>query len=130
MTKNLKLYAAFTIVWSIIFYTVLNWGVADPNHRWPVMWTGAFVYGTGFTFVGKYLGRREKGQVRHNVRLAYVATSMGLSGIIGALWVALFHPEQWWQILVFAIIAGGFTWHVFVKYRHSVKGMKGEELFK
>ncbi len=130
MTKNLKLFALFSIGWSIIFFSVLNWGIVNPNHRWPVMWVGAFVYGIGFSILGKYLGKREKGAIRHNIRAAYVATSTGISGIIGALWVALFHPDQWWQIIAFAVIAGGFTWHVFVKYRNSVKGMKGEELFK
>ncbi len=130
MTNNLKWYAVFSVFWSVAFFSVLNWGIVNPNNRWPVMWSAAFVYGIAFSIVGKYLCRREKGSIRHNVRAAYVSTSMAVSGIVGAFWVAFFHPDQWWQIIVFTIIAGGFTWHSFVKYRNSVKGMKGEELFK
>lgn len=130
MTKNLKLYSLFAVVWSVVFYLILNWGVGDANRRWPVMWSVGLVYGCGFAAVGKYLGRREKGPIRHNVRATYVATSMLISGSIDALWVILFQPNQWVELLIFVLIASGFTGYTFVKYRDSIKGMKGEELFK
>lgn len=130
MTRNLKWYAAFSLTWSLPFYALLNWGVANANRRWPLFWAAAVVYGAGFALLGQYLGRRETGKIRYNIRAAYVATSFSVSALVFALWVVIWQPSQWPGLVGFGLISAVVVASVFVKFRTSVKGFNSRELFK
>jgi len=130
MTANLKLYAFFSILWSLLFFAALNWGIADTESRWPAIWTASVVYGIGFSVVGKWLGERDSTKSRINLRGIYMLVSFSISGVIGGFWLALFHPGELWHLLIYTAIATVVVGSIFYRYRNSVKGMKNEELFK
>ncbi len=131
MTKNLKWYLAFSVVWSLTFFTALNWGLVDPRYRWPYIIAASITYGLGFALAGYLLGRRDdQSAVRYDLRRAYAAVSNMASATIGTLWIIFFQPSGlvgvpiYVAILVAVWLLGG------IQARRSIKGMSAEELFQ
>lgn len=131
MTKKLKLYLILSIIWSVVFFTVLNWGTANSDVRWPYILVSAATYGLGFALVGFLFGKQDdQSKVRYSLSSAYAATSNITSAIIGSLWIIFFKSKDVWTlavyipIIVFVAIIGYFN------YKKSIKGMDKKELFK
>jgi predicted MFS family arabinose efflux permease len=131
MTRNLKRYAFFSVIWSLLFFTALNWGTAAAEQRGPYILLAAVVYGVGFALMGGFLGKRDdESKVRYSLGQAYSAVSNLASAAIGGVWIVLFRPEQLWQFALYsAVIAAIFIIGI-VNYRRSIKGMSNKDLFR
>lgn len=131
LTKNLKLYLLFCIVWSLLFFTALNYALLMPEQRWPLVVISALVYGVGFWIVGYMLGKRDdQSKVRYGLEDAYSATSNISSAIIGGLWILFFKLESAWALVIYFLIIVTVAFIGYSKYRKSIKGMKNKELFQ
>ncbi len=131
MTHNLKLYLTFSILWSLPFFATLNWALVDEEHRWPVIWGAALVYGLGFAVIGKYLGKRDDDtQVSYSLRYAYPAVSNLSSALVGGIWIVFFHPEELWQLGLYLVVIALLIGIGLRQYKRSIKGMSNRELFQ
>lgn len=131
MTRNLKLYLAFSVVWSVAFFAALNWGLADPERRWPCIAAAGIGYGLGFAVLGFLLGRADdQSAVRYDLGRAYSAVSTSASAAIGTLWIIFFRPSDIVAVPIYlAVIA--VLWIISaVQARRTIKGMSAEDLFK
>lgn len=131
MTRNLKLYLAFSLTWSVTFFTALNWGLADPRDRWPYIIAASVTYGLGFALVGYLLGRPDdQGAVRYDLRRAYSAVSNVASAVVGTLWIIFFQPSGLAGIPIYLAAIVVFWTIGAMQARRSIKGMSAEELFQ
>jgi hypothetical protein len=131
MTRNLKAYLAFSVVWSLTFFTSLNWGLVDPRYRWPYIIAASVIYGLGFALVGYLLGRPDdQSAVRYDLRRAYSAVSNIASATIGTLWIIFFQPSGRAGIPIYITILVAFWIVGGIQARCSIKGMSAEELFQ
>lgn len=131
MTRNLKWYLAFSVVWSVTFFTTLNWGLADPRYRWPYIVAASIIYGLGFALTGYLLGRPDdQSAVRYDLRRAYSAVSNLASATIGTLWILFFQPSGLRWIPVYLAVAAVFWTVGGLQARQSIKGMSAEDLFQ
>jgi len=132
MTRNLKWYLVFCVIWSVVFFAALSWGLADERHRWPYLATAGVVYGLGFALLGYLLGRPDdQSAVRYSLRHRYAAVSSVASATIGIAWLLLFRPPGMmpalpFYVIVIAVVAAVGVWCA----RRSIKGMSPEELFR
>lgn len=131
MTSNLKKFMAFSVVWSILFYTGLNWGVIDSEHRWPVILMCSLIYGIGFNLMGKRLGRADDGsKVRYSLGLAYGAVATLIPSSFGIAWLLLFHHQETWHLIFYLLPILIIFSYGMLLYRRTIKGMKKEKLFQ
>ncbi len=131
MTTNLKLYAIFSILWSIGFFYALNWGTSASEERWPYIVISAITYGLGFAIVGFLLGKSDdQSKVRYSLSAAYSATSNIVSAIIGSIWIVFFKPQDRWTLAVYLPIIAIVAYIGYLTYKKSIKGMDNKELFK
>lgn len=131
MTKNLKWYLMFSVVWSLAFFTVLDWGIADPQSSRPYVLGAAIAYGLGFALVGHLLGRPDdQAAVRYDLRSAYAAVSSLVSAAIGTLWILFFQPSAIRGIPVY-LAAIAALWVIgAIHAKRSIKGTSAKELFQ
>lgn len=131
MTKNLKWYSVFGAMWSLAFFTALNWGLVDPRYRWPYIIAASITYGLGYALMGYLLGRSDdQGAVRYDLRRAYSAVSNVASAVIGTLWIIFFQPSGLVGVPIY-LTAIAVLWTVgAMQARRSIKGMSAEELFQ
>lgn len=59
MTRNLRLFAAFCVLWSVAFFYVLNWALYAPEERSLYILVAAITYGIGFGISGFLFGRAD-----------------------------------------------------------------------
>jgi hypothetical protein len=131
MTRNLKVFAAFSLGWSVAFFAVLNWGTEASSERWPYIVAAAAAYGTGFALVGRWLGKHDdQSKVRYSLEHAYSATSNLISAGAGSLWIGLFRPQESWFLAVYLPLVLALAWLGFRSYQRSIKGIKSDQLFK
>lgn len=131
MTRNLKWYLAFAVIWSVAFFTALDWALGDPRYRWPYILTAGVVYGVGFYLVGYLLGKRDdQSAVRYDLRLAYSAVSNLASATIGTIWIVFFQPSGLPGVPVYLAALAVFWAIGIIKTRRTIKGMPAEELFQ
>lgn len=131
MTRNLKAYLVFSIIWSVLFFAVLGWGIANSAERWPYILLAAVTYGGGFGLVGYYFGKRDdQSRVRYSLGDAYGATSNLTSAVIGSIWIVLFRPGDAWTVAIYLLLMAVVAVLGLIKYRKSIKGMKNTELFQ
>lgn len=131
MTANLKLYVLFSILWSVAFFTALNWGTANSEERWPYILISAVTYGLGFALIGYLLGKPDdQSKVRYNLEQAYTATSNITSAVIGSIWIVFFKPQDRWTLAVYLPIIVIVAFIGYLNYKKSIKGMDKKELFK
>lgn len=131
MTKHLKLLAAFSVVWSVAFFSVLHWCLFAPEERWLVIAVAATVYGLGFGLAGWVLGKRDsQRKVRYDLGWRYSMTSTVISFMVGSLWVVWFRPEAWTSLVIYLLITAVIQLPHFFASRASIKGIEKKELFK
>ena len=92
MTKNLKWFTAFGLIWSAIFYTSLNWAITETADFTPILL--AIVYGFGFYIAGNLLGEREKKSKNKNLSSLYAISALFTSFLGAVAWVIWWQPEQ------------------------------------
>jgi hypothetical protein len=131
VTRNLKVFAGFSVIWSLAFFVVLNWATLNSEQRWPAILGAAVVYGTGFAVVGRFLGRRDdQSSVRYSLEYAYSATSHWISAVIGSLWMLFFRPSDAWFLLLYLPVITLLAWLGYRSYQKSIKGIKSSKLFQ
>lgn len=132
MTRNLKLFILFSLLWSVPFYTALNWVQADEATRGPWMLLFSTLYGVGFSIAGKQLGKHDdQSRVRYSLGIRYGFASLLSSALVGVIWVIVWKPSQLQSFVLYfgtSIIIG----LAIASYlsRHGIKGMPKKELFK
>lgn len=131
MSRNLKIYLAFSVVWSLMFFAVLDWATADTHSRWWACALGGLAYGVGFAVLGYVLGRPDdQREVRYSLNYAYAAVSNITSAVIGTAWILLFKPEAYWWLFVYVPIVVFFIVYGLAVQRRTVKGFSDQELFR
>ncbi len=131
MTRNLRLYILFSLVWSVGFFASLNWCLYNPDKWGWLIGLAATVYGIGFAAMGSYLGSGDSSRnTRINLPLMYGLAASGDSLLIGAVWIWLFENGGWRDFV--AILVGNifFLGLYAVISRKFVKGIPNKELFK
>lgn len=131
MTRNLKLLTVFGIIWSIGFFSVLNWSLGEASERGIVIAVAAVVYGIGYALAGFLLGKRDQShKTRLNLPLWYAMAGNGTSLLVGGIWVALFRPDKMeaLYLLICAVTTIAIFWAI--SDRTSIKGIHKNELFK
>ena len=131
MTRNLKIYTLFCILWSLLFFTGLNWGTALPEERGLFIGVFALTYGLGFALLGYLLGKNDDdSKVRYGLSQAYSATSNFTSAIIGGVWVVFFKREDLWSLVLYSVGIAVLLAIGVYNYKKSIKGMKNKDLFQ
>lgn len=132
MTRNLKLFILFSLLWSVPFFAVLNWVQADESARGPWMLLFSTLYGLGFAIAGKQLGKKDdQHKVRYSLGIRYGFASLLASAFVGSIWIIFWHPDQLGSFAfsyITAVIIG-----LAIAYYLSRKGIKGvpkREIFK
>lgn len=132
MTRNLKLFILFSLLWSIPFFVALNWVQADSNSRGPWMLLFSTVYGVGFSIVAKNLGKRDdQHKVRYSLGVRYGFASLLASAFVGSIWIILWQPDQLGSF-AFSYITAVIIGLAIAYYlsRKGIKGMPKKEIFK
>lgn len=131
MTRNLKLYAIFSILWSVAFFACLQVLLADPQKYSLLLTVTAFTYALGFALVGWLLSKTDdQSRVRYSLSWRYSLISTIASFVIGAGWVVLFRPSAWPSLVIYLLIASLFLMPEHLSERRSIKGVTKRELFK
>lgn len=131
MTRNLKWYAAFAIVWSAAFFTALDWGLIQPRERFFAIIGASVLYGAGFWVMGYVLGRGDdQSVVRYDLRRAYSAVSNIASAAVGTVWILGFQRSGMAGIPIYLGAVALFWAFGAMQARKSIKGMPAEELFQ
>lgn len=131
MTTNLKLYVLFSILWSIGFFAVLNWGTALSSERWPYIIIYAIIFCIGFAAVGSLLQKGDQqSKIRYSLEHAYSATSQIVSVVVGSIWLIFFKPKDAWTLALYLPFFALFAVIGYLEYKKSIKGMSNKDLFK
>ncbi len=131
MTKNLKILAGLSLIWSVAFFSVLNWALYNPDQRWPFITVAAITYGLGFGLAGWQLGKRDSARpVRYNLGFAYSMTSNLASLLVGSLWVLLFRQNEWPTLVIMLVIFSLVTLILGITGKNDIKGIPKDRLFK
>jgi len=131
MTKNLKLFALFSLLWAVPYYWILDWSIADMSGRWPIFAVAGVAFMVGFSVVGYLLGRGDdESAVRYNLRHAYASASCLPVVFVGSLWVILFRPLASMALAVYLAIMAVVLIIGVIEYSCSIKGMSSKKLFK
>jgi len=131
MTRNLKWYLVFSVVWSVAFFAVLNSWLSLPAGAWPEIAVAGVIYGVGFAVLGSLLGRGDaQSKVRYSLGYAYGAVGNIASAAIGTLWVVLFRPGTPLDTVPYLSIIAVFAVIGAVQARRSIKGMSNAALFR
>lgn len=131
MTKNLKWYLAFSVLWSVAFFAVLNSWLSVPAGPWLQIAAAGVIYGVGFAVLGSLLGRGDaQSEVRYSLGYAYAAVGNIASATVGVLWVVFFRPVTFWDTVPYLSIIAVFAVIGAVQARRSIKGMSNSVLFR
>ena len=131
MTKNLKRYLAFSLLWSAAFFAVLNSWLRVPAGPWLQIAAAAVIYGIGFAVLGSLLGRGDtQSEVRYGLGYAYAAVGNIASAAIGVVWVVFFRPITLWDTVPYLSVIAVFALIGAVQARRSIKGMSNSVLFR
>ncbi len=131
MTRNLKLFAIFSFLWSIPYFVFLNWTLYSPDKRGVLMLPIYFIFGAGFSIAGHRLGKREdQHKVRYSFGIRYATTAVIVSTLVGVAWVAFWQPHHIWWLVSYIANVVVFLIIVYVYSRQSIKGIPKKELFK
>lgn len=131
VTRNLKWYAGFAIVWSTAFFAALDWGLAQPRERFLAIIGASVLYGAGFWVMGYALGRDDdQSAVRYDLRRAYSAVSNIASAAVGTVWILGFQRSGMPGIPIYLGGVALFWTLGALQARKSIKGMPAEELFQ
>jgi hypothetical protein len=131
MTRNLKLYALFCVLWSVPFFMVLHWMLFNPETRGPIMLLAGPIYGIGFGLAGAWLGSRDSQRaVRYSLGSRYGMTSSVISALAGTIWMVCWRREYLWTIPIYIAITAAFTWYFMVRDRKNIKGTAKERIFE
>lgn len=140
MTKNLKWFLAFSLLWSTAFFAVLHSSLRVPAGPWlrigaagPWLQVGAaaVIYGIGFAVLGSLLGRGDaQSEVRYSLGYAYAAVGNIASATVGVLWIVFFRPYTFWDTVPYLSIIAVFTVIGAIQARRSIKGMSNSVLFR
>lgn len=131
MTKNLKLFALMSLVWSVVFFATLHWALFDPDSRGLFIAGAAITYGLGFGLGGYVFGKRDSARnSRLNLGLWYSMTSNIASMLVGSLWVLIFRRDEWPTLVIMAVIFGLISIIAALSSRKSIKGIEKEKLFQ
>jgi uncharacterized membrane protein YeaQ/YmgE (transglycosylase-associated protein family) len=129
MTRNLKLFTLFSVIWSIPFFIMLEWVLQNPDTRGPLMLLTSLIFGIGFSIVGKQLGKKEK-PVRYALGLRYGLIAGVIPSVLGAIWVLGWHGNQINYLLSYI---GAIVLCILIYYvlnQKTIKGITKKELFK
>lgn len=92
MTKNLKWFVAFSLIWSVVFYMSLNWAINETADLTPILLS--IIYGFGFYIVGNQLGEKEGKVKNKNLSSFYALSALFISFITAVVWITWWQPEQ------------------------------------
>jgi hypothetical protein len=131
MTRNLKLFTIFSIVWPLPFLLVLHWALYDLDKRGPVLFVSSIILGIGFSIAGKQLGKRDdQSKVRYNLAARYILVSSLIPTLEVILLIIGWQKDQSWRLYP-AIASILFTFLIIYLFsRNSIKGMRKGKLFQ
>jgi MFS family permease len=131
MTRNLKLFALFSVVWSIPFFMVLHWMLFNPESRGPIMLLASPIYGIGFSVAGHHLGKRDdQSKVRYGLGIRYGLTSTIASILVAGVWIVGWRHNHSWELLVYGIILVLGLGVAYILSKNSIKSIPKQKLFK
>lgn len=131
MTRNLKLFALFSALWSVPFFMVLHWMLFNPEVRGPIMLLAAPLYGIGFSVAGHHLGKRDdQSKVRYGLRTRYGLTSTIVSILAGGVWIVGWRHDHWWELVVYGLILVVGLIITYIISKNSIKSIPKGQLFK
>jgi len=131
MTKNLKWFLAFSLLWSAAFFAVLHSSLRVPAGPWLQVGAAAVIYGIGFAVLGSLLGRGDaQSEVRYSLGYAYAAVGNIASATVGVLWIVFFRPYTFWDTVPYLSIIAVFAVIGAVQARRSIKDMSNSVLFR
>jgi hypothetical protein len=130
MTRNLKLFMLFSVVWSVPFFAVLEWMLQNPNTRGPLMPFASIAYGIGFSIAGRYFGRKEDKVSRAPIGLRYGLFAGLIASAMGLLWALIWHRDHVSYIVSYLIAISLCFVIYFVLAKLTYKGITKKELFK
>lgn len=131
MTRNLKLFALFSLIWSVAFFSILHWALFDPENRWPTILTAAISYGLGFALMGFLLGKNDLlRHTRRNLGLWYYGVSQIASLLVGGIWILFWKAEEIETLTIMSVIFAFFLAVAALTSRKKIKGIEKEKLFK
>jgi hypothetical protein len=105
MTKNLKLFALFSLVTSIIFFAILDWMLKAPKSRGLIMGIVYIRFAAGFSFMGRYLGKRDdQRSVRYSLRIRYGTVAPLIATIVGAAWILIWHRQYLVALVIYLAV--------------------------
>jgi hypothetical protein len=133
MTKNLKLFALYSLATAILFFATLNWELYNPHKRGVVLALVDLVAIVGFSLMGRYLGKRDRvnqRSVRYSLGVRYGLTAPLIVTIVGVIWILVWRRTYWSALISYAITIILCILVGFYVSRKWVKGSPKGKLFK
>src|SRR5579862_1873859 len=89
MTKNLKLFTLFCLVWSVPFYAFLQTITVSQDGNLLILAVACILYAIGFAITSTYLGNRDSARdARFALPVRYGVTATLSSMLMGGIWLA------------------------------------------
>jgi hypothetical protein len=131
MTKNLKLFSLFCLLWSTLFYSILQWVSLNQDARVIPEIVATIVYTIGFGVVGTYLGKGDSiRDVRFALSVWYGVIAVLIPVAVGAIWLVGWQAGDRVTPFVFAFFTVLALSTGYLLSRNKIKDMSKEELFR
>jgi hypothetical protein len=130
MTRNLKIFALFSFLWSLPFFAFLNWVLENSDRRGPLMLLASLVFGIGFSIAGKRLGHSDHEVVSYPKGLRYGLVAGVIPSVVGGIWVIGWHKDHLSYLVsyIVSIFIGLVIYYAIA--RRTIKGMPKRKLFQ
>jgi len=132
MTKNLKLFTAFSVLWTIPYFAAMHWLLMGSGVQSGPMTSVTILFVVLLSTVQRNLmDRDDRHDVRYDLELRYALVSIVASSVVFLSTWAFAAPSHGVAMLignVFAMVV--LTVVNYLHGRSRIKGMSNEELFR
>ncbi len=129
MTKNIKIFAFFSLILSVLFFLILNYSLANFNQRYISYSISVIIIILLYSFTGEYLAQKDnQRKVKTNLTLMYLITPAVINAIIGILWVIIFKRSLLSLYIYIMIIAACLIFYIIAR-KFFIKNINKRKIF-